>query len=137
MLERAKFPAPQIAYELYPKKIGVNERGKQYDKNWHRRTAFLKGMELCHNPFDGELITIPAWVARDKSGVLKLFTVKPERAEPITPTGNPYWKPTSSAVKIDPELFPNVKWKSGPLEIGIMIVKKDESDSSESEGDTL
>lgn len=53
------------------------------------------------------------WVARDKDTSLTLFTgLKPVRSEE-----HGWWWMDENLWKIDPSLFPDLKWEDEPIEI--------------------
>lgn len=66
-----------------------------------------------------EEIKIKGWIARDKSGDIHFFNVKPYREYPVL-----WWQ---TNVDIDdmfylpPESFPEVKWEDEPVEVEIAI----------------
>lgn len=56
------------------------------------------------------------WVARDKNRNLMIFSKKPKRY--ISVWENVYYGGTSG--RIDPELFPDLKWEDEPIEVELV-----------------
>lgn len=63
-----------------------------------------------------ESTTIKGWLARDKDDTLVLGRRCPER---IMKTGT--WMGFAQCMKIDKELFPELKWDDEPIEVEITI----------------
>jgi len=65
------------------------------------------------------------WVARDKDGTLRLFSLycyDGEHRLPPVRYGN-IWKSTQylcESIKIDRSLFPNLTWEDEPIEVEII-----------------
>ena len=64
------------------------------------------------------------WVARDKSGILRLFSVKPSRV--TTPKGTWQYENTwfinlteGNEMCIDDTLFPDIKWEDEPISVDL------------------
>ena len=65
-------------------------------------------------------LVLKAWVARDKDGMLYLYTAKPKKL-------SDYWNaPESSYMKLDDSLFPEVQWSDEEPK-GIILSIKDKS----------
>lgn len=47
------------------------------------------------------------WVARDKDGMLFLYESKPKKNKP----SDTFWSSDDLMMRLDCELFPNVKWE--------------------------
>lgn len=63
--------------------------------------------------------TYYAWVARDKSGILRLFDQKPIRFKWFGE-----W--IGYLAKLNPEDFPDVTWENGPQKVEFILRKCDE-----------
>ena len=60
---------------------------------------------------------LKAWVARDKDGMLYLYTAKPKKRS------YNWYAPKVGYVKLDDSLFPEVKWSDEePKEIRLSII---------------
>jgi hypothetical protein len=55
------------------------------------------------------------WVARDRDGLLLLYSETPKRRDS-------YWYTQEEAFYISIDLFPNLKWEDEPMEVE--LVKK-------------
>lgn len=101
------------AYEAYPK-FGDDAKdlamGQVRERNGY--IAACKEYE--------SLPKIHGWVARDKNGELNLFPGEPYRAE------GRYlrcWYNDGGFCRIDSKLFPEITWKSEPVEVELLIRK--------------
>lgn len=63
--------------------------------------------------------TLKAWVARDKDGMLYLYTAKPQKMS------DSWYADKVGYVKLDDSLFPEVQWSDEePKEIKLSIMEK-------------
>lgn len=66
------------------------------------------------------------WVARDKSGILTLFISKPVKVKSY-PDKDEYWDTSDiyeSCITIDKELFPELTFEDGPIEVKLISEDK-------------
>lgn len=68
----------------------------------------------------GETLAI-AWAARDKNGDLFLFDHKPER---VYNGAFSHWEGSLSETVLDNECLPSLSWESDPIEIELIIKRK-------------
>lgn len=97
--------------------IGQVDRDALYKGYYHGMKDFLGKQEK-----DAEETVISGWVARASDGHLALFKRKPDR-EIYMRSNNGLWF-GGSMTELDPTLFPDLTWDSGPIEVELIIKRK-------------
>ena len=74
-----------------------------------------------------EKVIIPGWIARDKyndpfvgTGLIFHYT-RPTRC-------NDEWSSSTIAMHLSYDMFPDLKWEDDPIEVDLLIVKKNKND---------
>lgn len=77
--------------------------------------------QLLNNPkqLDADTV-IQGWVARDGNGELYIYSKKPNRTE-----WNRCWAQGGSFLQLLPNLLPDLTWESDPIEVEIIIKRKE------------
>lgn len=84
-----------------------------------RDTAMLRlGFETAYKEISA-LPTIKGWVARDKNGQMWLYGQMPWRNVSVWTTNN-----GRNFIRIDPTLFPDLRWEDEPIEVELPIIRK-------------
>lgn len=101
------------AYEVYPE---IREEHTERDINDPYRKAYIKGLtEQLDCP------KIKGWVARDKSGIIRVGEYKPERGDYEPARGK--WCAYGECLTLPKESFPNLKWEDDPIEVELIVKK--------------
>lgn len=86
--------------------------------------AYALGKQEIKQETDAEETVISGWVARDEVAIRPaLYTSKPLRQKKGFKDG--YWSyGMQIGLSLDPELFPDLTWGSDPIEVEIIIKRK-------------
>lgn len=104
----------QKALEVYPPEYEQEDFDETWDMNKQYREPYIKALKEIES-----LPKIKVWVARDLGNEieLNLFTEKPTRGE------FNWFVSNGDIIKLNRNIFPELKWESEPIEVELIIRK--------------